>query len=172
MPRGVSVTVVGADELRDVSRAIRRSSDSRALAKRFRKELTGAAKPMVPAVKSAIRRIPSQRESRRRGRKSLRAQMARSVTLQVRTSGRSAGVAVFMNPKKMPDGMKALSGYFERIPGKERLRHPVFGDRDTWVQQRVPYAGYFTYTTRPAAQQAQERLRQVVDDIAREIEDA
>jgi hypothetical protein len=171
MARDLSVEVVGAEELRDLSRALRKQADGKERTKELRQGLRDVGRPMVPAIRAKIRGLPSKGESRRRGRKSLRAEMARSVTLQVRTSGRSAGVSVFMSPKKMSDGRKALPAYFEQTPGHTRLRHPVFGT-DTWVTQGVPAAGYFTYTIRPAEQQAVRAARAVIDRTARQIEDS
>jgi hypothetical protein len=164
--------VVGAEDLRRLSRDLRAQADGKERMKQLRKELRGVAKPLVPAIRGAINRLPSKGESRRRGRRPLRKEMARAVTLQVRTSGRQAGGAVFMNPKRMPDGKKSLPGYFERIPGKTRLRHPVFGDRENWVQnQNVPAGGYFTRTVRPVERQAVERAQEVIERMAGEIED-
>ena len=171
MTGGLRVDVDGGQELRELSRALRRHADGKALTKRLRTEMRGVAKPLVPAIRRNIKSMPSKGESRRRGRRKLRTELSRSLTLQVRTSGRSAGVAVFMSPKKMPDGKKALPSYLERRPGYMRLRHPVFGDPDLWVQQRVPPAGYFTRAVGPAERNAQQRIRAVVDAIANEIED-
>jgi hypothetical protein len=76
-----------------------------------------------------------------------------------------------MSPKKMPDGTKGLPGYFERIPGKERLRPPVFGNRDVWVQQRTPPGGYFTRGLRGLEDDARDAVQEVIERMAREIED-
>lgn len=166
-----SVELSGADQLRQLSRDLRRHENGRELAKRLRRELRETAKPLVPAIRQNIRSLPSQNQNRRRGRPSTRAQLARAVTLQVRTSGDRAGVSVFMSPRKMPDGKKGLPGYFERVPGKTRLRHPTFGNREAWVTQLVPIQGYFSRTTRDVEDDARRRAGQVVDDLAREIED-
>jgi len=158
-------------DLADLTRALRREADGKARLKELRKGLREPGKEIAKAVRGNIRTLPSKGESRRRGRKSLRAEMARSVTLQVRTSGRQAGVNVFMSPKKMPTGKKALPSYFERRPGYERLRHPVFGDRETWVQnQNVPPQGYFTRTIRPVERRAVEAVQRVIDETARRVE--
>lgn len=173
MTRGTSVSVVGADELRALSRALRRQANGRELQKQLRAELREAAKPLVPAVRSAIRSMPSKDESRRRGRPSLRRQMARSVTVQVKTGGRNAGVSVFMSPKKMPDGKKSLPSYFELRPGYLRLRHPVFGNAEVWVTQRVPVQGYFTRSVHPEGERRAVRaVNAVMERMALQIEDA
>lgn len=162
--------VVGGGELRDLTRELRKQADGKERAKELRSRLRTEAKPLVPAIKSNLRSLPSKRQSRARGRPSLRGQLARSVTLQVRTSGRGAGVSVFMNPRKMPEGKKGLPGYFENLPGKAMLRHPVFGSRDVWVRQYMPPAGYFTRAIGPLEERTVKGIRRVVDDMARKIE--
>lgn len=173
MARTNAVQVAGRDELRDLYRALRRQSDSKARVKKLRRDLTLAAKPIVPIVKANIRTMPSQGESARRGRAPLRRRMAKSVTLQVKFTGRDqAGVYVFMNPRKMPDQQKALPGYFELLPGKTRFRHPVFGNTDKWVQQIVPQQGYFTRSLGDVEDRAATMVAQIIEETARDIEDS
>lgn len=164
------VRVIGGRDLAALSRALRRQADGRERQKQLRKALTGKARPLVPAIRANIRALPSRGESRRRGRKSLRRELARAVTLQVRTSGRKAGVSVFMNPRKMPDGKKSLPAYFEHKPGYTVLRHPIFGDKATWVQQVPPIPGYFTRTIGPVEREATQACQEVVEQMAAEIE--
>ena len=170
--RSISIEVGGGRQLAELTRALRRQADGKARAKKLRKELTAAAKPLVPAVRGKIRGLPSQGENARRGHPWLRREMARSVTLQVRTRGRRAGVSVFMNPRRMPTGKKGLPAYFEGIGKRRQLRHPVFGDTDTWVAQPVPPAGYFTTAARPVERRAFNAVERVLAFTAREIEDS
>jgi hypothetical protein len=93
--------------------------------------------------------------------------MARSVTVKVRTSGKRAGVALFMNPRRMADGTKSLPAYFEATPRYERLRHPVFGT-DVWVTQR-PHP-YFTRTVRAADRQLLRAADAIIDRTRKEVE--
>lgn len=140
------------------------------------KGLRAAAKPLVPALQSEVMKIkskgltPSASARANRQGKTLRATMRKSVTIKVRTTGKqSANVQVFMNPKKMPDGMKSLPAYFEMKPGYTRLRHPTFGNKERWSQQTVPNIGYFTRTVRPALPNAIREINKVVDDIERKV---
>lgn len=157
----------GADKLRALSKDLRREADGKERAKLLRQELRQVAKPFVPQIQAAIRGLPSQGESARRGRKSLRAQLARSVTLQVRTSGRRAGVSIFMNPRKMPSGMKALPMYVEATPGYTRWRKPTFG-HDPWKTQH-PHP-YFTGTVRSADRAVSRAADRVVEATAKDLE--
>lgn len=165
--------VTGTDELRELARALRRQADGRTRQRELATGLRGAARPLVPIIRTNIKSLPSRGESKRRGRKSLRTEMAGTVTLEVRTSGRSAGVSVFINPRKMPDGKKSLPGYFEGVPGKLLLRHPVFKRPDRpapWVLQSTPSAGFFTRSIGPAAERAVREAQAVIERMAREIE--
>lgn len=158
----------GADQLRAVARQLRRQAGSKTRMKQFRAELRAPAKQVQKEVRAGIRAIPSKGQSRRAGSRSLRADLAKSVSIQVRTSGRKAGVYVFMNPRKMPDRKKALPAYFEGTPRYARLRHPVFGNREKWVTQR-PHP-YFTRATASAQAMAARAAEKVVDRLARELE--
>jgi hypothetical protein len=157
----------GAEKLRALSKDLRRQADGKERAKLLRRELRDVAKPYVPQLRSAIHALPSHGESARRGRMSLRAQLARSVTLQVRTSGRRAGVSIFMSPRKMPSGMKALPMYMEATPGYTRWQHPVYG-HDAWVTQR-PHP-YFTRTTQSVDRMVGRAANRVVEATAKDLE--
>ena len=158
----------GAAQLRMLSRHLRTVAGGKERAKVLRKELREIAKPVVPLVRAAIKRIPSKGQSAARGRPSLRRLLARSVTLQVRPSGRRAGASVFMNPRKMPDGTKSLASYMEGTPRYSRLRHPVMGNRQVWVTQRAH--PYFSRTVGASQAQAQAAMNRVVEATIREVE--
>lgn len=163
--------VLGGGELRALALRLRREADGKERVKELHTRLRASAKPLVPGIKSNIRSLPSKRQSKARGRRSLRSEMARSVTLQVKTSGRGAKISVFMNPRKMPDKKRGLPGYWEVLPRKTVLRHPVFGNRDTWVRQYMPPAGYFTRAIGPLESRAIQQIKHVIDDMSRRIED-
>lgn len=160
-----------ADDLRDLSRMLRRQADGKERLKAMRTELRTAAAPLVPAVRSAIRAIPNSSNAQRsragRRRPGMRDALARAVALQVRTGGRRAGVSIYMNPRRMADGTKSLPGYFEATPRYTRFRHPVFGT-DTWVTQR-PHP-YFTRTVKAADKRLLRATNEIIERIKREVE--
>lgn len=166
----INVEVIGRQQLTELHRALRRQADGKERVKDLRKQLTAAAKPLVPAIRGNIRSMPSHGENRRRGKKTLRSRLSRAVTLQVKFRGERAGVFVFMNPRKMPDHQKSLPGYFEVLPGKSRFRHPVFGNQDKWVQQFPPMRGYFTRSLDGVEARVQRNVEAVIERMAREIE--
>ena len=149
-------------DLARISRELRHM-DEREVLRRFRRELRATAAPMVPAVRASIAAIPVKGTG---GSTGLRRRLQRAARLIVRTSGRSAMVRVLVDPKRMPDGQKALPQYMEGAGGHTRWRHPVFG-RDPWVQQ--PSHAYFFPVVRrlgPASRVAASRaVRSVTKDI-------
>lgn len=65
----------------------------------------------------------------------------------------------------MPARAKALQAYMEGT--KPRWRHPVFGNRDVWVQQ--PPQPYFYKTMKVAGPRARASVNRVMDQISRDI---
>ena len=158
---------VRADQLTALARQCKQAGDEGQLRKQLVRELRGEAGKLVPPIRAAIAEIPSKNLPHSRGRRPLRAILSGAVSVQVKT-GKWARVAVFMNPNRMPSGMKSLPGYFEGTPGHGVLRHPVFGDRDVWVSQ-LPHP-YFGRGTAGAAQDAAAGVQRVMDSIAAQLD--
>jgi hypothetical protein len=158
---------VRAEELTRLSAQCRRAGDSGALNKRLKTELRTEARKLVPPIRAAITQIPSKGVPHARGRRPLRRILSGAVAVQVKT-GKWATVRVFMNPNRMPSGMKSLPGYFEGTPGHLILRHPVFGNRDRWVAQ-FPRP-YFSRGTSQALRDAQAGVQRVMDDVAAQLD--
>lgn len=135
--------------------------DDKELKKRFRKELRKAAAPLVPKVRASIRSIPSSRSYSPDG---LRGALSKAVKLEVKTTGRQAGVAIRVDGRKMPSHMKSLPSMVE---GKKRWRHPVFGNRENWVNQ--PSEPYFYHVVRVAGPASRAAVGKVLDGISRDI---
>lgn len=169
--RSIQVEVTGTQQLTELHRQLRQQEDGKKRVKELRKALTKAARPLVPVIRSNIKSMPSQGESRRRGRRPLRTRLSRSLTTQIKFRGRGAGVFVYMNPRKMPDGQKGLPGYFEMLPGKSVLRHKVFGNEEVWVNQYVPPRGYFTRALDGVERQVTRDVQRVIENVASEFED-
>ncbi|MFF7966763.1 hypothetical protein ACFZC3_15525 [Streptomyces sp. NPDC007903] len=156
----MSFVVRDSGDLRRIARELRQMDDKKLKAK-FRKELRKAAAPLVPKVRQSIRSIPSKQAYAADG---LRANLARATRIEVKTAGRAAGVAIRVDGRKMPAHMKSLPSMVE---GKKRWRHPVFGNREVWVDQhRQPY---FYNAVRTAGPLARRAVSRVLDDITREI---
>lgn len=156
----MSILVRDSGDLRRISRELRHMDDKE-LKKRFRKELRKAAAPLVPKVRSSIRSIPSNRAYSPDG---LRGALSRATRLEVKTAGKQAGVAIRVDGRKMPAHMKSLPSMVE---GKKRWRHPVFGNREVWVNQ--PQKPYFYHVVRVAGPASRRAVNRVLDGISKDI---
>lgn len=156
----MSIRLQGGQDLRRISRELRRM-DNPEIKKRFRKELRAAARPLVPKVRQAIREIPSNRGYSPDG---LRGALSKATKLEVKTAGRSAGVAIRVDGRKMPSHMKSLPAMVE---GKKRWRHPVYGNRENWVNQ--PSHPYFYDALRAAGPASRRAVSRVLDGITRDL---
>ena len=163
-PGGWGLKHAGTD-LRVVSRELRRMDD-REVTSRFRRDLRAAAVPLVPAVRASALAIPSKTGRSKRSKDSLRRDIARAVTLRVRTAGRLASVAIFVDGRKMPPREGALPQYMEGT--RPRWRHPVFGrSNDPWIQQ--PPHPYFYRVVRPLGFASRVAINKTIDSITRDI---
>ena len=147
-------------ELRTISRELKHVGNGREIKKRMTRELRAVAAPFVPAVRAAVLSAPVKGE----GSTGLRARLARATRLQVRTVGRQAGVRILVDPKRMPDGEKALPEEFE---GTKRWRHPVYGNRDVWITQDPK--PFFFRTVRPLGPASRVAVGRILDKISKDI---
>ena len=79
---------------------------------------------------------------RRASKTSLRAAVAKGIQIDQRTSGRRAGVTVRTRTSLLPADQKALP----RLLNRGSWRHPVFGNREVWVEQQSPVKGWWNDT--------------------------
>lgn len=166
----MQITILYAQDLKDVRKALRDHADGKRLGKELTGELREIAGPLVPKVKAAWLAAPSQGHKTstraRRGQPDLRALLARSTWLQIRFTGKEAGVRVRSDGRRMPNQMKALPGYAEGIR-RRPWRHPVFGDRETWVNQQ-PFPRFYE-AVQPDREAAAEACRDAVGKMFNRI---
>jgi hypothetical protein len=171
-PNGQEVTVqmvlVDSGDLKAISKALRGHADGKRLRKELVAELRATARPMQAQVKAAWLAAPSQNQPNVGGQ-DLRKLLARSTRVQVRLTGKEAGVLVRTDGRKMPSGMRALPGYAEGIR-RRPWRHPVHGHRDTWVTQR-PFPRFYA-AVQPDEGQAKRAITEAVDKVFDAIERA
>ena len=123
--------------------------------KAMRKRLNAAAKPIVAEVKQAALALPSKVEngSTQEGYEnlfSLRRAIAGSVKSRFNGTGRGGVLQIRVSTSEF----MALSGRPRTIPyylegRKRRWRHPVFGNKDKWVDQEArPFLAVTAYKPR------------------------
>jgi hypothetical protein len=164
-------TIRDAGDLKAVNKQLRQQADG----KELRKELTGGIRqvlgPVRDQVKAAYLAGPSRELPKSRSRAplgSLRRLLAKATRIEVRTTGRMAGARIRVDGRKMPAQMRSLPAMWEGPPRGKRWRHPVFGDRETWVAQ--PSHPTFYPTVEPHTDDAGRAVDKVLDGIRRELE--
>ena len=162
------IEIKGSD-LRKLSKDLRKHADGKRLVKELRTELRKAAKPFVPAVRSAIAALPSKGYNAAHGRTTLRRRMQKATKLQAKTGGKDAGVVVRVEHTAMPPGQGNLPAYVEGEPGYTKWRRPAWGRKDQAWHDQASHP-FFYRTVRPAEEQALRAAQGVVERIAREIE--
>lgn len=147
-------TVTGGEQLVRLSRALRDAGRTE-LRKDLNAELREIGKPLVEKTRAeARRRLPK--------RGGMAAAVAKAPQRLAISTGRDAGVRIIVGKTK--SGARAANSGF--------IRHPVFGNRDVWVDQKVR-PGWFDDPLKgsesevvPALQRAMEKT---VDRIVGEV---
>lgn len=141
----------GADDFLRLSKALKEAGHGE-----LRKELTAgmrqAAKPLIAQSRQeALRRLPKGGGLAKQASKVPQ-------RVQVRTGVATAGVRIAVGTK----------GGVARAANRGLIRHPVFGNRDVWVDQHVP-AGWFDDTMRAGAPVVRPELEAAIDRMAEKI---
>jgi len=145
----------GGEQLARLSKALRDAGRTE-LRKELHAGLRNAAKPLIEKTRAeALRRLPK------------RGGLAKAVAkapqrLQVST-GRDPGIRIVVG--KTRSGARAANAGF--------IRHPVFGNRQVWVDQKVT-PGWFDDPLRASIGEVRPYLEQAmentVEQIVREVE--
>jgi hypothetical protein len=149
----MQITLIDRGDLKAVNKALKHAEDGKRLRKELVAELKEVARPLVPKVQAAWLAAPAHQGRARAGRPDLRRLLADSTWVQVRLTGKAVGVNIRSDGRKMPNRMKALPGYAEGIR-RRGWRHPTFGNREKWIDQR-PFPRFYA-----AVQPDQARARQ------------
>jgi hypothetical protein len=121
---------VHEERLRSLGRALRAEEDGKELRKELVKNLRGALKPAADEAKSAIRSMPAS--GARHAGMSLRREVAKKVSIEVRLSGRTVGARV--KARKTP-ALRSFTNAPKYLNRKRGWRHPWFGERELWYDQ-------------------------------------
>lgn len=141
--------------------ALRLEDDGKALIRDLRKNLRVAAQPAVAAVKSSIRAMDSHSHVT----PGLRAAIASGVELKMNTGTRKVGVAI--RAKKTP-AVRGFALAARRTNRSKGWRHPFFGDRERWYDQKGK-VGWFDDTIPKFTPQFLQAGKQAMDEMAARI---
>ena len=135
------------------------------LARAMSAKIRRRAQPAVAAVRSSLRQADLPASPARNGRASsgLRDRAARAAAATTTRGGiRIEIVGKKVDPTYGTSLVLALNGIV-------RLRHPVFGNRSKWVQQRGSSERFYS-ALRPFEAQWRADVEQVMDEYVRQIE--
>lgn len=154
----MQIAITDKGDLKAFAAAIRREANGKALLKEMRTAFRAEIKPAVQAVKANYA-----------GGGRVRPALRRATRGEVRTSGKQAGIRVRVDGRKV-----SLGGHSGSIPAlwegyKRPWRHPVYGDRDTWVTQQPPNPGGFDRATKPFEQKIHDRIDQIATNLVRRL---
>ena|SRR5215207_3492494 len=168
----MQLVLVDSGDLKAISKALRHHADGKRLRSELIREFKDVAGPLVPKVQAAWLAAPSSaRKSRKRqAQPDLRGLLAASTWAQARLTGKEAGVRIRSDGRKMPNQMKSLPGYAEGIR-RRPWRHPVGGDRDTWVTQQ-PFPRFYKAIGDGDEIAARRAVNDAVDKVFDQIEGA
>lgn len=115
--------------LRNISNALKAEEDGKALRKELTKNMREALKPGAAQAKSSIMSMASTTPH---DGPALKTAIARKIRPEVRISGRFPGAKIKAFKTKNLRGFPNAPKRTNRASG---WRHPVFGNREVWVQQ-------------------------------------
>jgi hypothetical protein len=143
--------VTGAEDFYRLSKALKAAGRTD-LRKELNKSLRAAAKPLIPQTRAAARQMLPKRG----GLADAVARVPQRV--QVRTGQATAGVRIVVGKNRSA----------ARASNRGLIRHPVFGNRQAWVEQKVP-SGWFDDTLRRSGREVLPALEQAMQDVAEKV---
>lgn len=145
----LELRLVGADALSDVAKDLRRVGD-KDLKKQMNRALRAATKPAIAETRKFARDLLPRRGG-------LNERVARS---RFRTKIRTGA---------NPSVRITATGLDARLNSQGRDRHPVYGNRDAWVEQKVK-PGWFDVPMRRGSRHVREELVRAIDEVAKQLE--
>lgn len=161
------VGVEGADRFKRLSRDLREAGRGD-LRRQLRREIRSAGRPVVRDVQTAVLgvQVSSSRGGHARPDRStgLRQRVAKATTIAIRQNG----IRIRVSARKVGPYGEQLPKYLDASLGRyDRWRHPVFGNRSVWTQQKGE--PYFGRTILRHTRDFRNAIFKAMDDVAEEI---
>lgn len=154
----LDLAVYGADQLTRLAARLKEAGDV-SLRRRMMSALRKSAREIQDAEKSAALALPATKYE-----VGLRAAIASAVVTRTRATAGRAGVRVMVNRSALPAGKQRLP----LLMNAGRWRHPMFGNREAWVDQ-TSERGWWNRTAREHFGSAQDRMLEVLRETERQI---
>lgn len=180
---GWSVSTKGAQQIRELSARIKDAGDKGMMTK-FRRNIRAAGDPCVQELRSAVMGVKVTRgddDFARRTKKTGVAPRRSTTRWGPRITGLRARVAASIGVSQTKKGIRirasaarigpygaTLAKYLDgTLPGRGDWRHPVFGDRETWVSQKGSPWFFVTITKHRAS--FRKAVFAVLDETGEEL---
>jgi hypothetical protein len=154
---------VDQEALQALARALASESDGKKLRRDLAKQLREALEPMRGDAKSNLMAISSAGLS---SGGSLRQAVANQMKAESRLSGRSAGARLRVRRKGMPRGFDGAGKALNQPKG---WRHPVYGNRQVWVNQVATPSQWFSKATGSGKDKARKKALEAMENMAKRI---
>lgn len=153
---GRGLFVIRGEGFFELGKALKGAANKE-LRKQLRKDIREAGKPVVVKMRKNARGISG-------APKEWKKKAAQRTSLKMNTTKRKAGIRIITTkpPKETPIG---------RYMNRGKWRHPVFGNRNNWVEQRVNpnwFDAPAKQSHRVMVTKVANALQKVVEQIARE----
>lgn len=169
----LTVTILDSKDLKDLNKAFKGVADGKELRRELTTGLRNVLRPIVPEVRAAFKASPSMghggMSKAQQARPDLRALLAKATRVEVKLTGRAAGARIRVDGRRMPSGLRGLPKAWEGEAGA-RWRHPTWGNRNVWVQQRP--RPLFYGIVAPRAERAVRAVEEVANRVVAKLERA
>lgn len=161
------VAVEGAQQMRDLSSRLKKAGRGD-LQKKLRRRIREAGQPAVRDLRAAALgiRVSSSKGGTARPDRStgLRGRLSAAVGV----SQTRRGIRIRVSARRMGEYGASLARYSDaEIRRYQRWRHPVFGQREVWVEQRGD--PWFFVTIRRHRAKFRRAVFKAMDDTSREL---
>lgn len=192
---GIDLRIEGANEVERIARALKDQGGTK-LRREFGKALQAEGKPAVAEARRNVMALDvsaaghrgggvvargafggrvrfsqdvdgNEVSTYRAGRNGLRDVVAHATRMQIRWTGKGAGIRIFTDGRKLPSDQRSLP----RHMNKGSWRHPVFGT-DTWVTQTASPAGWFDRAMDKHKDDMRRAMVRVMEKFAERIDRA
>jgi hypothetical protein len=117
----IKVEIKDTGDLKRLSRDLGKTAEGKELRKELGRAFRAILRPILVEVKASYS-----------GGRHLRPALKRATRMEVQLTGKNPHASIRVDGRRMPDGMRKLPAYYE---GEARWRHPVFGNKEVWVDQ-------------------------------------
>lgn len=168
------VRILNTGSLLELQRKLRAAGNEN-IRRSMQRRIRRAAEPLRDDLQSTIRNLDISSEGRKAGKRGgpspttrpLRATIAEAIRISVRTGG-NPGARVWIDKGRLPPDLQNMPKVLNEGPPPGRVRHPVFGNKRRWANQRVaPF--WWDNTVRRHMPRMEAEVSKCLDDVRRKL---